>query len=108
MRLDHFRRALTALTMIVGIALLACNDASAAAVGETCGGLAGVTCDRGLWCDPRRGFCSGADIQGSCVRVPEVCAMVYQPVCGCNKMTYGNDCERRRAKVAKSHDGPCK
>jgi hypothetical protein len=29
------------------------------------------------------------------------------PVCGCAGKTYGNDCERRRAKAQKSHDGGC-
>jgi hypothetical protein len=30
-----------------------------------------------------------------------------KPVCGCDKKTYNNDCERLRAKVQKSSDGGC-
>lgn len=83
------------------------NSVSAAGEGATCGGIAGIQCDAGLWCDPRAAMCGGADIQGTCVRVPDVCATVMQPVCGCDKKTYSNDCERRRAKVAKAADGAC-
>jgi Kazal-type serine protease inhibitor-like protein len=107
MRLDHIHRVLIALGASAAL-LLAPDKVSAVGVGQTCGGIAGIACDRGLWCDRRPGFCQGADIQGTCVRIPELCPTVYQPVCGCNNKTYGNDCERRRAKVAKNHDGPCK
>ena len=34
-------------------------------------------------------------------------ANVIFPVCGCNDVTYGNDCERMMARVSKSHNGKC-
>jgi hypothetical protein len=73
------------------------SAAGAAGVGETCGGVANISCSAGLWCEPQAGQCEGADISGKCVRVP----------CGCDKKTYNNDCERLRAKVQKSSDGGC-
>ena len=45
---------------------------------------------------------------GTCVRVAEVCIELYQPVCGCDNKTYGNDCQRRVAKVTKKADGACR
>lgn len=90
--------------------VIAGGSSTASAVGEgaMCGGIAGIQCDAGLWCDPEPGNCRGADIAGKCVTVPTVCTRIFQPVCGCDNRTYGNDCERQSAKVAKQSDGECK
>ena len=75
--------------------------------GAVCGGFAGVRCAPGNYCDWPANRCAAADVQGRCVRVPEVCTEVYQPVCGCNGQTYSNDCARLRARAQKAHDGAC-
>jgi len=76
-------------------------------VGDFCGGFAGVACPGDLFCDQDPGFCDGADIGGTCVDVPETCIEIFEPVCGCDGVTYGNDCLRRKAGATKDHDGPC-
>ena len=72
-----------------------------------CGGIAGFACADGEVCDFPDGMCQVADLAGVCVAAPEVCPAVFDPVCGCNGVTYSNDCELLRAGVTKSFDGAC-
>jgi Kazal-type serine protease inhibitor domain len=50
------------------------------------------------------GSCGGGD---PLPPPPEVCPTVWDPVCGCDGITYGNDCERLRAGVELAHAGAC-
>ena len=76
--------------------------------GNDCGGIAGLTCDAGQVCDMSEYDVCGSDMMGTCV-VPEevMCTEQYEPVCGCDGVTYSNDCFRQAAYVAFSHDGEC-
>jgi hypothetical protein len=101
-----YRKLLLASALCL-IAFVSANDATAAKVGEFCGGFAGVKCDKGLWCQLRNGTCGFADAGGTCAAVPKFCPHLVHYVCGCNKKTYINDCDRERHQVSKAHDGKC-
>lgn len=73
-----------------------------------CAGFAGFPCDPGEFCDLEPGSCQGADFAGECVPVETIgCPEIFDPVCGCDGVTYDNDCFRIMAFVSKDHDGPC-
>lgn len=36
-----------------------------------------------------------------------ICTKQYEPVCGCNKITYGNPCEAKNAGVTSWTEGEC-
>jgi uncharacterized membrane protein len=83
MRTHLITRAMAALTIVLGL-VFGSTAASAAGKkageGETCGGIVGIACNKGLWCQNAPGQCKGADIQGKCEVIPKVCEKIFLPV----------------------------
>jgi hypothetical protein len=107
MRTHLIYRAMAALVIVLGLAF-GSTGASAAGKGDTCGGIFPITCDKGLWCQNPAGECKIINGQGKCDVIPRICTERYQPVCGCDGKTYGNDCKRRMAKAQLAYPGRCK
>lgn len=86
---------------------LADTEFSSGSQGAVCGTIVGIGCDEGFYCELPAGFCSSADLGGLCTAIPAACPANVIPVCGCDGVTYPNDCVRGMAQVQKDHDGAC-
>jgi hypothetical protein len=79
--------------------------------GTTCGGLRGMSCATGEFCELPTGSCNVSDATGTCVvkKALGSCPNLFvaQLVCGCDGKTYDSDCERQAAGISKQADGAC-
>ena len=74
---------------------------------KDCGGIAGVICDDGEYCKFDVGSCGDSDQSGVCEAIPDACDAVFDPVCGCDGVTYGNECEAAAAGASLMASGEC-
>ena len=75
---------------------------------DQCAGIGGLTCsDPSEVCVQDDGMCGVADASGTCQQVPQFCAEIYDPVCGCDGQTYGNACAARAAGASIDFKGEC-
>jgi hypothetical protein len=75
--------------------------------GQTCGGIAGLTCPEGQACRYPTNQCNVADLSGTCVKVKSPCPTGGAKVCGCDGKTYANECELLTAGVRQASKGAC-
>lgn len=73
-----------------------------------CGTRGGKACGEGEFCDfAPAAQCGALDHGGTCTKKPELCTLIYSPVCGCDDKTYGSDCGAHAAGVSVQYKGEC-
>jgi hypothetical protein len=106
---NAFRRNLGAGTLLVALAgpiFLAVPEITLAQ--QSCGGLQGLQCPEGAYCNyAPEAQCGAADQTGTCEPRPEFCTEQYEPVCGCDGETYPNACYAAREGVSVVSAGEC-
>lgn len=73
-----------------------------------CGGLLAAGCAADEYCSYEGAeTCGAGDQTGTCQKKPDQCAQVFAPVCGCNGVTYDNQCAAAMAGAAVAAAGTC-
>jgi predicted secreted protein len=77
------------------------------ALSGKCGGLMGLRCTGGEYCNFTGSVCGRFDQMGECKERPMRCPMVARPVCGCDGQTYSNSCVASARGADVAAEGPC-
>jgi Kazal-type serine protease inhibitor domain len=76
--------------------------------GRICGGRSLSTCPSGQDCIWKASdICGATDAPGRCEVRPRSCSSVYRPVCGCDGISYQNECLARSAGTSVARSTAC-
>lgn len=76
--------------------------------GKTCGTRGAAACASGSVCIfAESAACGSSDEGGSCLVPSQVCTADANPVCGCDGVTYGNECKAHAAGASIMATGAC-
>lgn len=99
----------SALLALAALALCACKPDARAQTPRApeaplaCAGPSDTSCGPDAYCKAT----NASETAGQCMPRPQICPMIYHPVCGSDGRTYPNTCHAERAGVNLAHEGAC-
>lgn len=73
-----------------------------------CGPTVGRDCGEGLYCQFGIANLCGEQAPGTCTQIPTRCTRDIDYVCGCDGITYVNECNAKTEGASIAHRGPCR
>jgi len=84
------------------------SNGTGAGSGAVCGSRGLPPCAEAELCEfPADSQCGALDKGGVCKTRPEVCAEIFDPVCGCDGATYSSACHAALKGQSVAKQGPC-
>lgn len=94
--------SISGCTEVTVVATVPGSDAGGVGIGSRC--VESSECDAGAFCEHQK--CE--ELTGVCTAIPTACSSEESSVCGCNGVTYANECHRRAAGIiGSSMNGAC-
>jgi hypothetical protein len=95
------------LVLVLGVVVACDPHRPRPDAGAFCGGFAGTPCAATEFCDYDDNSCGLADQTGICRPRPEVCTLIFDPVCACDGLVYPNECTANSEGSDLNAQGTC-
>jgi|GEM_PF-361193 len=102
------RRLVAVVLLGTAVSLVHCgdDDPETAAIGDPCGTASNLPCGKDAFCKFANNAC-GVSGAGVCTARPTCTPGVIVKVCGCNKLTYKDNCDANSSGTDVGSNGPC-